>query len=660
MKSSVPGVYVFFLLLLFSLQSLGEGTKQFRPQENHKGEICMDTTRNKFLSPVGSDDYKLFIHISDYTSEVIYFGFGETKHNQGAATFEFFRPNGTLDTLGSVPTTSGSRGYIDDWSHAVAGPSVVAGAAGYWALRCTPDMNGDYYLVLHVDWTGWPSESYKTYANFDVTVVNFTSWTAKDGRLWSKAWQMYAENPLQGSANQYWGSYFVYTYDSIITKVDLNGMIPGTFTTSCNESGCYPIGPLYPANIARKSVGGEHTYPQYKLFLNDPDNLVYPSGTLGGLNNNIPVTALGHCDGTVDFTFGCNKSGNVEIHLLLSALGLPYVDRIIPSPVTTGINTIAWDGLDGIGQPIPHGSVFQFYISYINGLTNLPLYDVEFNANGFRLQLVRPMTIPAPPDPLFYWDDSNLPGGTTNFAGCLSTPSTGCHIWNSGGGGFGNNRTINTWWYAVSTSTAQTQLVEIRGPGTPSPIAGPVSLCGGTTGVAYTVPLEPNSTSYQWTYSGTGATIINNGNNSITIDFASTATSGTLSVRGYNTDCGPGVTASTLFITIQPFPNVTLGSFTPVCINAPAFTLTGGTPAGGSYTIGGTPATTFDPAVQGTGTFIITYSYTDPTTTCSKTVSQNLAVVPLPVVSLQPLGSVCSYIPAFPLTGGTPVGGTYS
>lgn len=663
MKNFLHLLSFFFFFLIISIPAVfSEGTKQFRPQESHKGELCIDTTRNKFAWYTATDDYRLHIHISDYTTEAIYFGFGEMKHNTGTTTFSLYRPDGSLDTSGTVPTVSGNRGYIDDWSHAVAGPSVVAGTSGYWALRCTPDMNGDYYIsFMERPWlTGFGQEYYKTFANFDVTVVKTTNWTALDGRLWSKAWQLYAENPLYMSSNQYWGSMFIYSADSIVTKVDLNGMIPGTFTVSCNQSGCYPVGPLHPPDDARKSVGGEHTYPQYKIFLNNPDINAYGSGTLGGLDNNVPITTQRNCDGTVDFTFGTTKPGNVEIHLLLGALGPPFVDRTLPAQVVSGLNTIQWDGLDGAGNPVPNASLFDFYISYVNGLTHLPLYDVEFNQNGFKLTLVRPLTVPLPPDPLFYWDDSNFGGGTTNFTGCLSSPTSGCHIWNTPGGGFGNNRTINTWWYAVSTSSASTSIYEKRSPGPLGPITGQSNLCPGTNTVNYNVSPGTNATSYQWSYSGTGATIVNNGSTNVTVNFSVFATSGTLSVMGYNDSCGLSGTPSNLLITMLPFPPVVLNPFSPVCIDISPFPLTGGSPAGGTYYINGIASVIFDPALLGTGTHTISYFYSDPVTSCSKTVDQSIVVNPLPVVSLAALNPLCLDAPPFTLSGGSPAGGTFS
>jgi hypothetical protein len=85
-------------------------------------------------------------------------------------------------------------------------------------------------------------------------------------------------------------------------------------------------------------------------------------------------------------------------------------------------------------------------------------------------------------------------------------------------------------------------------------------------------------------------------------------------------------TITTLPITVNPLPTVTLASFSPVCVYNAPFALSGGAPAGGTYSINGTPATTFDPSA-GVGTYVITYSYTDANG-CSASVNRNLIVDP--------------------------------
>lgn len=79
------------------------------------------------------------------------------------------------------------------------------------------------------------------------------------------------------------------------------------------------------------------------------------------------------------------------------------------------------------------------------------------------------------------------------------------------------------------------------------------TVCQGQTGVQYSVPSIPNYT-YQWSYTGTGATI-NDTTNSISIDFSATATPGILSVTQTNY-CNLTSQALTLPIYINNLPDV--------------------------------------------------------------------------------------------------------
>jgi len=83
-------------------------------------------------------------------------------------------------------------------------------------------------------------------------------------------------------------------------------------------------------------------------------------------------------------------------------------------------------------------------------------------------------------------------------------------------------------------------------------ITGTAVVCQGQTNVTYTVPVILNATSYIWSYSGTGVTTIIN-NNSLSISFSSTATSGNLTVKGHN-NCGDGVISANFPITVNLLP----------------------------------------------------------------------------------------------------------
>lgn len=112
-------------------------------------------------------------------------------------------------------------------------------------------------------------------------------------------------------------------------------------------------------------------------------------------------------------------------------------------------------------------------------------------------------------------------------------------------------------------------------------------------------------------------------------------------------------------LTIHDLPDVTLALFSPVCLDVAPFTLTGGLPAGGSYSGAGVSNNTFDPAAAGAGTHDITYIYTD-ISGCSNDASQTITVYDLPVVTFDPIPDVCLNGSPDELTEGTPAGGTYS
>jgi hypothetical protein len=85
----------------------------------------------------------------------------------------------------------------------------------------------------------------------------------------------------------------------------------------------------------------------------------------------------------------------------------------------------------------------------------------------------------------------------------------------------------------------------------------------------------------------------------------SVAGSGTHGITYYYIDANGCDGSAVETITVNDLPTTDLSSFANVCVTEAAFTLTGGTPASGTY------SGMFDPAAAGTGTHTITYSYTD-------------------------------------------------
>jgi hypothetical protein len=185
---------------------------------------------------------------------------------------------------------------------------------------------------------------------------------------------------------------------------------------------------------------------------------------------------------------------------------------------------------------------------------------------------------------------------------------------------FGTNATSGTL-SVVSVgecnSNASTLEIIVQGlPSAPGMLSGPLVLCAGTEATYGLSPIVGES--YSWTLpSGWTGDLVGD---SITVVVA--APGGTLSVSATNT-CGSGATTG-IAITVTELPQVSLQEFQILCLSAPPVALSGGMPAGGTYTFNGVPITSFSPLV-GAGSYPIVYTVVD-SAGCSASASQDLEV----------------------------------
>lgn len=425
---------VFFLAfqMVFS-----EGSKQLAPN----GEICRlrasraNDNYGNFATLEAPEYARLQFSILNIT-ERVYFGF---KAPTTAITYNIKDSLGIVKATGTLPTTNLSNGYINTWAEANLGPNTIA-IGGYPPLTFNPPFPGKFYIEFL--FTGANTREFDL---FDITVATATN-VAINGRVWSKKW-----NLTTGSfGNLYKCKMYPYSNDRIVTEIDFNGIAPYTYTVSCNPKGCDPLQPFL---LSRRSRTGSAVYAEYPIFLNNPDVGMFPTGVIGSVDS---IHTQNECDGNLDFLVYVNKSGTVDIMLDINPLpGFQPEDISLNDSVYSGIaNIINWNGLNGLGVPVPNGTTISIIVSYVNGLTNLPMYDVENDVafgvdyKGLKISLIRP----SGPKPLVYWDDAQV-GGTVNLTGC--NLAIGCHSW---GNSVGNNNTINTWWYSVSMSMAPVNL----------------------------------------------------------------------------------------------------------------------------------------------------------------------------------------------------------
>ena len=148
------------------------------------------------------------------------------------------------------------------------------------------------------------------------------------------------------------------------------------------------------------------------------------------------------------------------------------------------------------------------------------------------------------------------------------------------------------------------------------------------------------------TYSGTGVT---------GTDFDPSA--GTQPITYTYTDANNCTNSATATITVNTAPTVSQSAIAAVCADAGTVALTGGSPAGGTYSGTGVTGATFNPA---SGTQVITYSYTDANG-CTDTTTTTITVNPLPTVTFtSSVTTLCENHNPLTLSGGSPAGGTYS
>ncbi|UTW62994.1 T9SS type A sorting domain-containing protein [bacterium SCSIO 12741] len=138
-----------------------------------------------------------------------------------------------------------------------------------------------------------------------------------------------------------------------------------------------------------------------------------------------------------------------------------------------------------------------------------------------------------------------------------------------------------------------------------------------------------------------------------------TAGAGTHTITYVYTNANNCTDSASTTVTVNPLPTVTFSALTPTCVGTAAFALSGGSPAGGTYSGTGVSGGQFNPATAGVGTHTITYTYTDGNS-CTNSTTQTITVNPQPTVTLNPFAAVCAGDAAFALSGGSPAGGTYS
>ena len=472
-----------------------EGTKQLAPKADDRVYTAFnDAKHGNFGNYDSKDTERLYIHIQDPANELVYFGFsqfvnsGHTPSNSSGNNVNTWMrikdPNGIVvwPNVGSHNGEKVPESMITSLEQVKKGPNQVCGSGGYDAFVFYPSSGaGDYYIEFSAaQATNKKRPIYTEW--WDITVATKGgSPKAIDGRVYAKQWAL-----VSPRISTYWydrdfnGKVYSYAESTsytggYVTEVDFedSGFRGARFNLAFNSKGTMNT-PDFEVN--RRSVEDENRLsPEFKIFLNEPDETVYPSAEgygqfITGGGSEYP--RLFGCDGKYFFRVAVTNNGRIDLLLDFHGSNNKYDpdtrDRIVttlsnPFPNEEGIliRDIQWDGLDGLGNPVSDvelnsvSCVFDYFL----GTFHFPMYDVEHLTRGIIPRTVRPTT-PTSYTPKLYWDDSeiqeSLPGGQLKVD--LTGEKAPSHNWFDYD--YGNENSINTYWHSYSSGVVTTLKLE--------------------------------------------------------------------------------------------------------------------------------------------------------------------------------------------------------
>lgn len=134
---------------------------------------------------------------------------------------------------------------------------------------------------------------------------------------------------------------------------------------------------------------------------------------------------------------------------------------------------------------------------------------------------------------------------------------------------------------------------------------------------------------------------------------------GSFTITYTYTDLNNCTKSITQNIGVYPAAAVSLSLVDTICEAIGPYPLTGGVPAGGTYSGIGITANVLYPAITDSGTFIIQYNYVN-VNNCADSAFDTLYIADAPVVSFPDLPDICANAEPIQLSGGLPAGGDYA
>ncbi len=567
--------YFIFLCFVNNNPIYAEGSKELTANGGNRAYLYSSPSANLSFPFPTIGTMKVYVK----AGETIYLG--SSAQGVGAGTINLRAPDGSTYTSGNSATT----GLIANRTQELAGPlpnaggytpftkTVLAGQAGVWEIDFVSPNNGAVsganppVVAANANWAQ-PNAEY--IAAFDISVRDASN-TFLTGRVFT--------NIFAGLLGAYDIGFnaivYIVTKDGYQYTMNNNGQAGDGFSFFVNNKGFRntdgtasykSVDSDVNPNVQDPRVADTQSDITHKIFFNPPATDMpttanVPGGTTWLLNppfvptiSNVTFTGLegtanvagtNPLGGNVGFTAGANGTYIVAIDVNRNGVFTDPIDRKITGTVNAGANSIYWDGLDGLGNKVPANTTGTKYtaaisLSLYGAEVHFPFFDVERNVNGILLTRTNGNLSP---DYTVYWDDTPITVvGTSsnpvkNITG-ISSLING-HKWGTAGAGpteFGNEKSLDTWAYAVGTPVVATVDFTLRETDLETVSIAASTGCVGQA-ATYTVvvrnngPSDAQGTKFHFAFPNeiTGVTAA-----SVSISGTSAVTSGAVTANAYD------------------------------------------------------------------------------------------------------------------------------
>jgi gliding motility-associated-like protein len=477
-----------------------------------------------FASYGGPDDSRLVVTIAN-PAEILYIGLS-AEHNDegrmfdlGRSRYRFRIVNGAGTVVHGPFLIDNSTANVNSWSQSQYGNyDVTRTQNGFLIYQFAPGQAGDYYIEFE-DVIGDGNDKVNI-AFWDFTVTN--GGQAIPGRIWSKNWAFRTPPMNSGQLpdcewdRPFNGVLYSYTTDGFVSRIDFNdsGFQGLSFNVAFNSTGPGNTGNL---ERDRQSVAGFNATAfsaEHKIFLNEPDPIVFPDGECGTLEPAATFSCAG--DGfCLEVTV--SDPGQVEVVIDFNQNGVfdpdsedvSLVHDFNPDNLT---DCVPWNGLRGDSSAVAYGDTVDLLFTYTRGVQHYAVYDAEFLKNGFCVETIRPVCGQLN-DNRLYWDDRGIleDSGTNqpkDGRGGCECGVDNCRTWTNFNvnvddcedrvdaltTGYGDKNTLNTWWFASSSLVTRADI-----PLLSCLITGEQTICPGTgTELAVQVSGSFDTFTYSW------------------------------------------------------------------------------------------------------------------------------------------------------------------